>query len=49
MSNARNVQFCKQPFEIIRGQIAFLLFVAFKNTVSLQEEPCATGPTGHRI
>ena len=33
ISNARKVQFCKQPFEIIRGQIAFLLFVAFKNTV----------------
>ena len=27
ISNARNVRFCKQPFEIIQGQIAF------KNTV----------------
>ena len=27
ISNARKLQFCKQPFEIIQGQIAF------KNTV----------------
>ena len=34
ISNARKLQFCKQPFEIIQGQIAF------KNTVqSVNKQP----------
>ena len=35
ISNARKLQFCKQPFEIIQGQIAFKNTVQCKQTVVL--------------
>ena len=41
ISNARKLQFCKQLFEIIQGEIAF------KNTVQYINEQTAATSTAH--
>ena len=46
ISNARKLQFCKQPFEIIQGQVAFKNTVQCvnKQTVVLSSHPvCVKG------
>ena len=48
-SNARKLQFCKQPFEIIQGQIAFKNMVQFTNFLEWSIKNWPISRTGYQL